>query len=271
MKTLYLCGAGNPEGVRLALVINHAQKLWDRIVILDDDQTKHGQTILDVEIAGPFTMLGEANPASDEVSNMVARTTRGRYSVMQKIEEYGLPFVSLIDPGVDIFGVESGKGVTYYRNALFCANATVGEGSVIFAGAIVGHGCNLGKCCVVAPGAVINARVDLGEGAYIGTNASIMPDLKVGSWATVGANSAVVQDVDAGSTVMGVPAQVLIPGNTELSGQSAEPFQGNGRSSAGVPGEGGPLSDKSNVSTGALRQLRKAQKKFISSYKSKKA
>ena len=60
---------------------------------------------------------------------------------------------------------------------------------------------------------MINARVELGEGVYVGTNASILPDLTVGSWATIGANSAVIQDVPPGATVMGVPAQLLIPGS----------------------------------------------------------
>jgi len=210
MKTLYLCGAGNPEGVRLALTINEVQKRWDRMILLDDNPSKHGQSILGVEIAGPFSMLGQADPASAEVVNLVARTTSKRQSALSKIVVYGLPFASLIDPGVDMTGVDVGKDIMVYRNALFCANATVEEGSVLFAGAIVGHGCRLGRCCVVAPGAVINARVELGDGVYIGTNASILPDLIVGAWATVGANSAVVQDVPSGATVMGVPANILV-------------------------------------------------------------
>ena len=210
MRTLYLCGAGNAEGVRLALTINEAQKRWDRVVLLDDDPSKHGQSILGVEIEGPFTTLGQADPVSSEVANLVARTTNKRQSALQKIKEYGLPFASLIDPGVDMRGVDVGKDITVYRNVVFCANATVDEGSVVFAGAVVGHGCRLGRCCVVAPGAVINARVDLGDGVYLGTNASILPDLKVGAWATIGANSAVIQDVPAGATVMGVPAEILV-------------------------------------------------------------
>jgi len=227
VETLYLCGAGNPEGVRLALTINEVQKCWARIVILDDDPSRHGQQILGVEIAGPFSVLEQADPASAEVSNMVARTTGGRLSAFQKIQQYGLPFATLIDPSVDLLGVDFGRDITVYRNTLFCANATVGEGTVIFAGAVVGHGCRLGQGCIVAPGAVINARVELGDGVYVGTNASIMPDLKVGPGSVVGANSAVIQNVPAGVTVMGVPAQVLM--------QSSVPS---------APGENGPSDRK---------------------------
>ena len=259
MTTLYLCGAGNPEGVRLALNINRAQSRWDRIIVLDDDPSKHGQSIFGVEIGGSFTALGQADPASSEVVNLVARTTSKRQSALNNILAYGLPFASLIDPGVDMTGVDVGKDITVYRNVLFCANATVDEGSVFFAGAIVGHGCCLGRCCVVAPGAVINARVELGDGVYIGTNASILPELKIGAWATIGANSAVVQDVPAGATVMGVPAQLLMLGSEDLSGESSN----------GLAGERGS-PEQTEIRSAALRRLRIAQEKYIKAYRSTK-
>jgi sugar O-acyltransferase (sialic acid O-acetyltransferase NeuD family) len=255
MTTLYLCGAGNPEGVRLALAINEVQKRWDRIVLLDDDPSKQGQSILGVRIAGPFAALGQADPASAEVVNLVARTTKKRLSAMQKIEAYGLPFASLIDPGADMIGVDVNRDITVYRHALFCANATVDEGSVFFAGAIVGHGCRLGRCCVVAPGAVINARVELGEGVYIGTNASILPDLKIGAWATIGANSAVIRDVPAGATVMGVPAQMLMLSTEDPSDESTKDLETK---------RGGP--EQTEIRSNGLRKLRIAQEKYIQSH-----
>ncbi|HJV66038.1 MAG TPA: thioesterase domain-containing protein [Geomonas sp.] len=210
METLYLCGAGNPEGVRLALSVNKALKRWDRIVILDDDPVKHGRTLLGVEIAGPFSLLEGADPATAEVANLVARTASGRMAAWRKIEQYGIPFATLIAPEVDVEGIDLAANVTVYRNAMFCANATVGEGSVIFGATVIGHGCRLGTCCVVAPGAVINARVKMGDGVYVGSNASIMPELQIGDGAVIGANSAVIQHVPAGASVMGVPALIVM-------------------------------------------------------------
>ncbi|HJV35314.1 hypothetical protein, partial [Geomonas sp.] len=65
MKTLYLCGAGNPEGVRLALSVNAVRQRWERLLILDDDPSKHGRSLLGVEVAGPFSLLEKADPATD--------------------------------------------------------------------------------------------------------------------------------------------------------------------------------------------------------------
>ena len=87
MKTLYLCGAGNPEGVRLAIRINEQQARWDKIIVLDDDPNKHGKSITGIEIAGPFELLKHADVNSAEVSNLVSRTTVKRLSALQKINE----------------------------------------------------------------------------------------------------------------------------------------------------------------------------------------
>jgi len=208
--TLYLCGAGNLEGIRLALRINEKCAPWEKIIILDDNPAKHGQSILGLEVAGPFALLGQADMNSSEVANLVSRTTAKRESARQKIKTYPLPFAPLIDPTVDIFGVEYTSDISIYQGAIFAAGAFVDESSVVFLGAMVGHGCRIGKGCIIAPGAIVNARVQLEDGVYVGTNASILPDLRVGPWATIGANSAVVEDVPGGATVMGVPAKVIM-------------------------------------------------------------
>ncbi len=264
MRTLYLCGASNPEGVRLALVINRLAPRWERVVLLDDDPVKQGKRILGVEVAGPLSLLGQADPAVDEVANLVARTTTRRQAVRRKLLAFGLPFARLIDPRVDTEGVEYGRDITIYQNVSFCAGAVVGEAGVVFTGAVVGHGCRIGPGCVIAPGAVINARVELGEGVYVGTNASILPDLKIGAWATIGANSAVVQDVAAGATVMGVPAQILMP-------STALPEQATVAPAPSSPAEPIKAPEKPIPTTrpsGALQRLREAQQKFLETNRS---
>ncbi len=216
MKTLYLCGAGNLEGIRLALTINQKEKRWDRIFLLDDNPAKHGQSILEVEVAGPFEMLQQAAPASAEVANLVTRTTAGRWSARRKILAYDLPFATLVSPDVDMSGVAFGKDIIVYQAAIVGPGVSMDEGSVIWMAAAVGHGSRLGPCCVVAPHAVVNARVQLGEGAYVGANATILPDVKVGPWATIAAGSVALRAVPAGATVMGVPGRVIWTHNPEL-------------------------------------------------------
>jgi sugar O-acyltransferase (sialic acid O-acetyltransferase NeuD family) len=215
MRTLYLCGAGNAEGVRLALAVNRKLECWDRILLLDDDPAKLGRTILGVEVAGPLEALAMSAPSDAEVANLVARTAIRRRLARDKIQAYGLPFAGLISPGVDLSGVELTTDTILYPNAWIGPQVTLGEGSVVFMGGIVGHGSRLGPGCILAPNAVINARVQVGEGVYVGTNATVLPDVKIGPWATIGAGSVATCDVPAGATILGVPGRVMMKLSTE--------------------------------------------------------
>ncbi len=208
--TLYLCGAGNSEGVRLALTINRCSSRWDRILLLDDDPARKGLEILGVRIAGPIEMLEEADPISDEVANLVARTTERRWMVRSRIEQYGIRFAALIHPLVETDGATFTDDTIAYQNSTVGSLSRMGEGSVAFMGSIVGHGSSLGRGCIVAPNGVINARVKIGDGVYVGSNASILPELKIGAWSTIAANTVVTHDLPAGSTVMGVPGKIVL-------------------------------------------------------------
>ena len=209
MRTLYLCGAGNSEGVRLAQQVNARTARWDRIVLLDDDPAKQGTRRLDVPVVGPVDALHDADPAISEVANLVARATRSRRAVRDRILSTGVPFVALVSPDVDVAGVTVGRDVIVYQNATLGPEVTLEDGACVFMGAVVGHESHVGACAVIAPNAVLNARVVLGEGAYVGSNASILPEVTIGAWAIVGAGSAVMHDVPAGATAVGVPAEVL--------------------------------------------------------------
>lgn len=209
MRTLYLCGAGNPEAVRLAVVINLRQDRWDRLVVLDDDPGKRGRSIVGVKVLGPLDLLEDAEPETSEVANLVARTTAKRWAVARKIAASGLRRATLIHPDVDTFGVTLGEDLIIYQYASLGAHSTIGDGAVVFTAAIVGHGSRIGACCVLAPHAVLNARVDMGDGVYIGTNASVLPDVKIGGWATIGAGSVAMADVPEGATVLGVPGRIV--------------------------------------------------------------
>lgn len=206
---LFLCGAGNPEGVRLALRVNEKFSRWSDIFILDDDSQKKDKSILGVKIIGSFELLRGVNQDSSEIVNLVARTTQKRKAAYEKLFRYRIPFVSLIDPDLDLLGVEYKNDITVYKNSILSAESFIDSGSVIFSGGIVGHGCKVGKNCIIAPGAVLNARVELGEGVYIGTNASVFPDLHIGDWATVGMNTAVIQSIPAYATAMSVTSEIV--------------------------------------------------------------
>jgi acetyltransferase-like isoleucine patch superfamily enzyme/aryl carrier-like protein len=209
LSTLYLCGVGNAEGIRLALRVNEALSRWQRIVLLDDDAGTHGMCKLGLPVSGSFDLLAQADAQADAVVNLVTRTTQGRERARARIAAFGVPFASLVHPGVDLLGTEMDDGVTIYHLASIGAEAQVARSSVVLVGGVVGHGARIGEGCVIAPGAVVNARVRLGPRVYVGSNASVLPDLEIGEGATIAANTLVVDHVPANATVIGVPGAIL--------------------------------------------------------------
>ena len=165
---------------------------------------------MNVRIAGPLEMLSEADPAHDEVVNLVARTAEKRWIVRSKIEQYGLRFATLIHPLVETIGATFADDTIAFQNSTIGSLCKMDDGSVAFMGAIVGHGSSIGRSCIVGPNGVINARVKVGDGVYVGSNASILPELKIGSWCTIAANTVVTHDLPVGATVMGVPGKIIL-------------------------------------------------------------
>ncbi|MBX3462972.1 MAG: hypothetical protein KF830_07360 [Planctomycetes bacterium] len=227
MTTLYLCGAGNSEGVRLALTVQHHDHAWDQIVLLDDDPQKHGQALLDVPILGSLDLLASAPPGCQAV-NLVARTTAGRAAVHRRIAATGVPFANLVHPGVEAADCALGKGVLVYEQAVLSPETRLGDGTCVFMRAVVGHEATVGAGCVLAAGSVLNARVVLGEQVYVGSNASVLPEVRIGARATVGANTMVAMDVPEGASIVGVPGQILeaVPAVPPSTGPPAGPAGG---------------------------------------------
>lgn len=221
--TLFLCGAGNSEGVRLALAVNQASPQWERIVLLDDDAGKRGERKLGVEVVGPLSDLRHADRATDAAVNLVARTTAGRRAVRERILAMGVPIAPMVSADVELGGVELASDVIIYRHATLGPESVIREGAVVFMGAVVGHECVVGPGSVIAANAVLNARVLLDEGVYAGSSSTVIPEMRIGAWATIGAGSLVLQDVPAGASVLGVPAEIVycrddLPGTEVASG-----------------------------------------------------
>ena len=212
MVCLYICGANNPEVIRLVQAINKNNSHWDQIILLDDDKKKHGQSILGVNILGPLKYLTKVDGVSAFLLTYVANTMPVRWMVRERLSTYGFPFEKLIHPKVDVSDVSIGVDTVVYEGSIISPLVVLGDGCMVCPGSVIAHESHLGRCCFVSPGAVINSRVEIGDGTFVGANAMILPGKKIGAWSIIGAGAVVIEDVPAGATVFGNPSRVIFQG-----------------------------------------------------------
>jgi len=79
--------------------------------------------------------------------------------------------------------------------------------------AVIGDHCDIAHQVTIGTSAMGRAGAPtLGDNVYVGAGAKIVGKIKIGAGAKVSANSLVVSNVPPGSTVMGVPARVIMKG-----------------------------------------------------------
>jgi sugar O-acyltransferase (sialic acid O-acetyltransferase NeuD family) len=124
---------------------------------------------------------------------------------------HGARFVTVVHPTVVLPArVSLGVGVALAAGSMFTTNIRVGDHAHVNLGCTVGHDSRIEPFAMVSPGVHVSGNVVIEEGCLIGTGASIIEGRRIGAWAIVGAGSAVIVDVPANTTVVGVPARVMI-------------------------------------------------------------
>jgi UDP-perosamine 4-acetyltransferase len=185
----------------------------DRLVVLDADESKWGEHVLEVPVLGGDELLME----------LIARGT-GRFVVGLGGTGDNLPRRALFEKGIEL-GLQPMKVI---HAAAFCSSwAELGAGSVVLPGAVVNaraslgvnvivnssaaveHDCRIGDHVHIATGARLAASTRVGACAHVGVGAVVRQGITIGEAALVGAGAVVVKDVPPGATVVGVPAGLM--------------------------------------------------------------
>lgn len=162
----------------------------------------------------PYPILGDPAtwvPAEDEVFIAGLGDPDTRMRVCGELKARGARFVTLIHPSV-IRGVNAdiAEGCVVAPNAVISANTKLESFVVVNIAASIGHDSHVGQGTTVSCHCDIMGYVSIGRCCFIGGHACILLGKKVGDHAIVGAGSTVVRNVPFRTTVMGVPAQVLV-------------------------------------------------------------
>lgn len=169
--------------------------------VLDDDEAKHGRTVLGVPVVGPV----------ERAAGGEAIVAIGHNAVRKRIAE-SVPEVrwaTVVHPSAVVHpSVRVGAGSVVFAGAVVQPDTHLGRHVIVNTGATIDHDGRVGDYVHVAPGTNLAGDVHLGEGAFLGIGARAVPGVHVGAWTTVGAGAVVVQDLPDGVTAVGVPARI---------------------------------------------------------------
>ncbi len=207
MKTLYIVGGGGHG--RVVADAAQCMGLWSTIEFVD-------QRFPDLQGTGPWRVVAkQLTPELHEPESAQFIVAIGnnvlRHKLFQSMISEGFQPVNVIHPSACVsFGARVGVGSVVLANAVVNIGTELGVCTIINTSATVDHDCWLGDSVHVSPGASIAGEVRIERFAWVGIGASVRQQVTIGEGAIVGAGAAVVDDVVPGTTVLGVPAKVVL-------------------------------------------------------------
>jgi len=196
----------------VAWLIDSLKEKHDVACFIDDTESVQGSELNEIPVMG----LAEARKLFPEAKIVGGiGSPKVRELVMNKAEEAGFDFMSVIHPNVEISKwVNLGKGVVICAGSIITTNITLGDHVQINLDCTIGHDVVMDDFVTLAPGVHISGNVHIRKGAYLGTGANVINGSKetlliIEENSTVGAGACVIKDVQAGDTVAGVPAKSI--------------------------------------------------------------
>ena len=120
-------------------------------------------------------------------------------------------FTNLIHPSVSIGPrVAIGQGCLFLPMSSLTTDITIGDFVSINPSCTLGHDVRVDSFVNLSPGTRLSGFVHVGEGADLGAGAVVLPGIRIGRGAVMGAGAVAVRDVPADTTVVGVPAKLIV-------------------------------------------------------------
>ncbi len=215
MKKVIIIGAGGHG--RVVLDIIRAAGKYEPLGFIDSNSELWGKYVDGIEVLGDFSVVEKIAASDKKVGAVVAiGDCRIRRKFAEMILSLDVELLNAIHPSANIANTASlGRNIVVAAGALVCAHCQIGNSVILNTGCIVDHESIIANSAHICPGAKLAGRVIVESGAFIGIGATVIQNIRIGTDAVVGAGAVVIKDVPPDVTVVGVPAKIVRPRNTE--------------------------------------------------------
>ena len=211
-----ILGCGGHGRVVLDILANAGGH--DVVGFIDSNPGMVGRRIDGVEVLGrPDDMVRIRNEVGVDHVIVAVGDSGARRALADRLESTGFELINAIHPSANIArNVRLGRNIVVCAGALVCAHCQIGDSVILNTGSIVDHETLIGTATHICPGARLAGRVTVESGAFVGIGATIIQSIRIGYEAVIGAGAVVINDVAPMSTVVGVPAREVKPGEPSL-------------------------------------------------------
>lgn len=134
---------------------------------------------------------------------------RDRVDIQRFLRENGVQPVTAVHPTAFVASnANLSEGCQVLAHATVCAEALIGDASIINTAASVDHECVLGRGVHIGPSATLAGCVHVGDYSMVGAGAVVLPRIKIGNNVIVGAGAVVTKDIPDAKVAFGNPAKI---------------------------------------------------------------
>lgn len=207
-QKLIIVGAGS-VGKFIAYNIDQFTVSFEILGFLDDDLSKHGNTMAGYQVIGTIDSLKEFSGTGCAIVWGIA-FPKIKKLLFDKYQDLVFDFPSFISKSAWISqSVTIGSGCIIYPGTSINYECEIGNFVVINMNCSLGHNCSVGPYSSLAPGVNFAGHTKVGHYVEVGIGATTIQNVVIHDYAIIGGQSMLVNDVMNSDVVVGIPAKSI--------------------------------------------------------------
>lgn len=204
MNNIVLLGANGQAKVIIDMLHKQPQKMYDDIVLLDDNAELVGHSIMGHKVVGPISDCVKYADSKFIISI-------GKNHVRRKLaDKYDLNYISVIHPAAVIAeDVTIEEGTVVMAGAIINSGARIGKHCIVNTGATIDHDCTIADCVHLSPGVHLGGTVTIDSESWMGVGSCCKNNVTIGKQVIIGAGGVVIHDILESGTYVGVPVKKI--------------------------------------------------------------